>query len=103
MSAPVTALVEMDVHAGKVRLGERSRTYCFFTAEGQRMTKSWVFPRLERRRKTEAASLGSVPALYSCQLLAPSPSASAVAAESRLLMVPKKRNRHESGMPSLAE
>ena len=78
-------------------------TYCFPLTLGQSMTLScwlcamdWSSP----ATNLEAGSVGSSPAMYFCQLFMPVPSASALATESRLLVVPNQRRRQESGMPS---
>ena len=75
--------------------------YCLLTTEGHCRVKlegPRVLP--APNLKTDVGSFGFVPATYSIQLLAPSPSGSAVAAESEFETVPNQSKRHESGMPS---
>src|SRR2546426_11253325 len=91
ISRPVPSLVETGIQLPPNSVTERSTTYRFPSTDGQRMVMGCWLPGalLADACSTDARSFGSVPALYSCQLLAPSPSASAGACESRLLRVPK--------------
>src|SRR5256885_15278366 len=60
----------------------------------------WLPGALADARSTDSRSFGSVPAMYSCQLFAPSPSASAVACGKRVFRVAKERSPPSSRMPS---